>query len=80
EPEEKDRLKITNGVKVIRVTNGILKEADVPVGFIISRVDKVNVYAPYDIYRVLDAKVGAVLLEGYLPNGDKKSFALEIEE
>lgn len=73
-----DKLKIKNGIKISALDKGVLKEAGVPIGYIITSIDKVNIYSSNDIYRLLQNKKGGVLLEGYLITGVKKSYALEL--
>jgi Do/DeqQ family serine protease len=75
---DRSKLKISNGVKVSSVDKGYFKEADIPAGFIITKVDKVSVYSASDIYKTLDGKKGGILVEGYLPSGDKKYYVLEL--
>ncbi len=75
---DKNKLKIKNGVKVSAIEKGYFKNADVPVGFVITTVDKISVYSASDVYKALEGKKGGILLEGYLPSGDKKYYVLEL--
>lgn len=75
---DKSKLKIKNGVKISAIDKGYFKEAEVPVGFVITKVDKISVYSASDVYKALEGKKGGILLEGYLPNGDRKYYVLEL--
>jgi Do/DeqQ family serine protease len=74
------KLKIKNGVKVGDIERGKFKDAGIPSGFIITSIDKSNIYSSNDVYRALDGKKGGILVEGYLPNGDKKYYVLEMSK
>lgn len=78
DPEMK-KLKIGNGIKVKEVEKGRFKDAGIPVGFIITSIDKNGVYSSNDVYRSLQGKKGGVMVEGYLPNGEHKYFVLEMK-
>ncbi|RYD77828.1 MAG: PDZ domain-containing protein, partial [Sphingobacteriales bacterium] len=75
---DKSKLNIKNGVKVSAIDKGYFKNAQVPVGFIVTKVDKISVYSSSDIYKALDGKKGGILVEGYLPSGDKKYYVIEM--
>jgi Do/DeqQ family serine protease len=75
---DKTKLKIQNGVKVSTLDKGKFKDAGVPSGFVISSVDKMKIYSANDVYRALDGKKGGILVEGYLPNGEKKYYVIEM--
>jgi len=75
---DKTKLKLENGVKVASVGKGKLREAGIPEGFIITKIDKAAVFNSNDIYRILADKKGGVLVEGYLPNGEKKYYGMEM--
>ncbi len=75
---EKSRLKIGNGVKIKSLSSGKLKDAGLSTGAIITGVDKQGVYSTNDVYRLIEGKKGAVMVEGYDPNGDHKYRVLEL--
>jgi Do/DeqQ family serine protease len=77
---DKTKLKITNGVKVASLDKGKFKDAGIPTGFVITSVDKMKIYSGNDVYRALDGKTGGILVEGYLPNGDKKYYVIEMSK
>ncbi len=75
---EKAKLNIDHGAKIDDVAKGKFKDAGIPIGFVVTTIDKINVYTPNDIYKALDGKTGGILVEGYLPSGEKKYYVLEM--
>jgi Do/DeqQ family serine protease len=72
--EEKAKLNIANGVKISEITTGKLLKAGVPQGFIITHIDKQPVSTPDEVYQILKAKTGGVLVEGVNKNGIPEYF------
>lgn len=75
--EQLGKLKIKSGVKVTEVKKGLFKDAGVPEGFVITSIDKMSIRSTNDVYRAINGKSGALLVEGLNPNGDKKYYVLE---
>lgn len=71
------QLKLEGGVRVKLVSKGKWLDAGVPSGFILGFIDKVPVDDVKDLKRVLEYKSGAMLVEGYAENGEKKSYAID---
>lgn len=67
--EELKKLRIENGVKIVKLQSGKLSAAGMREGFIITSVDKKKVSTPQDIETALGNKQGGVLIEGVYPNG-----------
>ncbi len=67
--EEKDKLSINNGLKIIKLETGKLRSAGIKEGFIITKIDKKPIYTTDDIKKGLNNKKGGVLIEGIYPNG-----------
>lgn len=67
--EEKQDLRIENGVRVAGLMAGKLRGAGVKEGFIITSIDKKPVKSVEEINAVLLNKKGGVLIEGVYPNG-----------
>jgi serine protease Do len=78
--DEMSKLKIQHGVKTDQISRGKFRDAGIPEGFIITSVDKTNIYTPNDVYKALDGKTGGILIEGYLPTGEKKYYVLEMSK
>lgn len=69
--EEKQKLKIEGGVKIMKLKPGKMMDADLKEGFIITRVDKKLVKTPADVMRSIQNNADAILIEGIYPNGTK---------
>lgn len=67
--EEMNKLKIDNGLKIVKMNGGKLRSAGIKEGFIITRVDKKDINNYEDLVGVLKNKKGGVLIEGVYPNG-----------
>ena len=80
--KDKARLHIDDGVQVISLSKGILKEAGMKVGFIITDVNKVSVSSKEDIERVFQQSNDKkpILIEGLYPNGDYAYYLLKPAE
>lgn len=74
---EKARLGITYGIKITDVQSGILSELDIPVNFIITKINKKKLNEVGDINKAVEglSSKDPVVLEGYLPNGRYKYYA-----
>ncbi len=66
--ELQNQLGIANGVQVTKLGSGVLKEAGVREGFIITSIDNRNVNSPEEVENMLRDKKGGVLVEGIYPN------------
>lgn len=75
--EEKDKLGIKNGVKVQSITGGPLK-GKLPAGFVITKIDKQNVYSIQNVKNILENADGALLIEGKNPDGTDNVVGLKI--
>lgn len=75
--EEKTKLDLENGVKVVKLTKGKLKDAGLEEGFVITRVNKQMVETPADVEHYVANSDGGILIEGVTVSGKKKFFAFE---
>lgn len=77
--KDKARLQIDEGVQVVNLTNGKLKEAGVKIGFIITDINKMSVSSKEDIERVFmqSNNKKPVLIEGVYPNGEYTYYVLK---
>jgi serine protease Do len=64
------------GVKVRSVGPGNFRAAGIPKGFLITKIDNVEVCKADDINKQLKSKKGGVLIEGVLPDGKRAYFGL----
>jgi S1-C subfamily serine protease len=77
ESNERKKLKLDGGVKVVRLKDGLLRDAGMKEGFIITQVNKVKVKDTDDLYRQLEKpRKGGVLIEGSYPNGQSEFYAI----
>jgi serine protease Do len=77
---EKAKLKIKQGIKIEDVSKGRFRDAGIEPGFVITNIDKTNIYTSNDVFRAIDGKTGGLLVEGYLPGGEKKYYVLEMSK
>lgn len=73
------KYELKNGVKVTKVGPGKFKNAGIPEGFIITKVDKNDVSSVSEVTAAIVNKKGGVLVEGINPDGTKGYYALGIE-
>jgi len=71
------KLQLEGGVQVKSVSKGKWKEAGLTENFIIAFIDRVPVDDVEDLNRMLEYKRGGILIEGFYPNGQKKTFGLD---
>jgi S1-C subfamily serine protease len=77
--EERLKLKISNGVKVKKIGDkSPLKKAGVPLGFVITQIDKTAVANSSEVKNALEGRKGGVLLEGINPDGSKGYYGFGI--
>lgn len=78
---DKDRLQIDEGVQVVSITKGKLKDAGVMKGFIITDINKQSVSSPQDVEEIISRSSNKkpVLIEGVYPNGEWKYYIIKPE-
>ncbi|MBA3663754.1 MAG: Do family serine endopeptidase [Bacteroidetes bacterium] len=76
--DELSKLRIENGVKINKLNNGKLAQVGIKEGFIITSIDKKKVSKVDDIKTLLSNKSGAVLIEGFYPNGARAYYGFEM--
>ena len=80
--KDKERLKINEGMQVLNLNKGKLKEAGVKIGFIITDINKMAISSVEDIKRVLSQSTNKkpVLVEGVYPGGEWAYYVFKLEE
>ena len=80
--KDKERLNIDQGLQVLKLNSGKLKDVGVKPGFIITDVNKVSVGSVEDIKRVLASARSQkpILLEGVYPDGKWTYYVFDLNE
>jgi Do/DeqQ family serine protease len=80
--KDKERLNIDQGVQVLKLSSGKLKNTGVRPGFIITDVNKISVGSVEDIKRVLaqSSSKKPVLVEGVYPDGKWTYYVFDLSE
>lgn len=76
--ENRNRLRIKNGLQITQLKPGKLLSAGIREGFIVTAVDGQVVNTLEDITRLLEGKKGGVLIEGIYPNGRMAYYGIGI--
>ncbi|MCE1199647.1 MAG: Do family serine endopeptidase, partial [Marinilabiliales bacterium] len=80
--KDKDRLNIDQGVQVLKITSGKMKNAGVRAGFIITDVNKTAVESVEDIKNIISQTGNnkPVLIEGVYPDGKWAYYVFNFDE
>ncbi|MDX5348549.1 MAG: Do family serine endopeptidase [Hymenobacteraceae bacterium] len=73
---EMNKLGLDGGAKIKGVKNSKFSQTGIRDGFIITRIDKNEVYTPQDVQKLLNKQSGGVLIEGMYPDGRKAYYAM----
>ncbi len=74
--EEKEKLGIDHGMKIVELRRGKLMNEGIREGFIITEIDKNPIRSANDINNLLSGKRGGVLIEGVYSNGQRDYYAI----
>ncbi len=81
---QKNNLGLKNGVEIIKIENGKLKEAGISKGFIITQVNDTPIKSIDDLQKEIEAastsKEPVLYIRGVWPTGKKDYFAVELED
>ena len=79
--EEKERLKLSNGLKIIDIQpSGKIANAGIQNDFIITKINNKTIQNVQDLYQAIrSSKADAILLQGIYLNGITKYYALAVE-
>lgn len=81
---EKKELEISYGIKVMKVNNGKFRDAGVPVGFYIQKVNDESVKSIDELNAIVKnaskSKSPVLYIQGIYPTGKKGYFAVPLEE
>ena len=70
----KEKLHITEGVRISKINSGKFMAAGIPEGFVITKIDQKKVTTAEEVSNYLARKKGGVLIEGFYPSGTKGYF------
>ncbi len=73
------RLRIGHGVRVAEISRGILSNAGIRRGFIITHIAGTEIHTPSDVPSVLQGKSGGVLIEGIYPDGRRAYYGVGLD-
>lgn len=79
EKNEKDKLGIKYGVKIVELNAGKLRAEGVKEGFIITQVNNKPVYSVEDLDKIIKVTNGGVFIEGIYPNGVVQYYAIGLK-
>lgn len=71
---EKNKLRINHGIKIVELKQGKLRDAGLKSGFIITDVNKQAVNGVNDFEGIIRRAEGGILIEGVYPNGERAYF------
>ena len=74
--QEKKRLQLANGVKIVRISEGRIKTAGIKVGFIITRLDDRLVDSAEEIFTIINNSRRAIVVSGVFSDGTKGYHAI----
>ena len=74
--DELKRLNIESGFKIIRLDNGLLRNAGIREGFIVVAIDRQVIRSGQDLKEALTSKKGGVLMEGVYLNGLRAYYGI----
>ncbi len=77
--EDLDRLNLDYGVQVTSVSQGLIRNAGIRSGFIITSIANEPVRRPDDIPEILEDKSGGVLIEGVYPDGTRAYYGIGLD-
>ena len=81
--QQKELLNIGYGLEVLKVNGGKLKEAGVPKGFIIQRINDQSVKSIEDLQKIVKeastSKEPVLYIQGIYPTGKKGYFAVPLQ-
>ncbi len=77
--EDKQNLRIGNGIKISKLESGKLKDAGLSKGFIITHVNKKPIFEVNDLKREIGNAKGGILVEGIYPSGELAYYVFGVD-
>lgn len=75
---EKELLRINNGIKIVKLMPGILQRAGVKEGYVITKINDKEISNLNDIKIILTSKNSRYVIEGIYPNRMKAFYAIKV--
>ncbi len=72
---EKEKLGIANGVRIVKVGNGLIRRLSLSEGFVIMSINKVPVSTPEEVVEILEKIRGRVVIDGITSNGQRGYYS-----
>jgi Do/DeqQ family serine protease len=72
--DEKSRLDVKNGLKIVEIRQGRFMNSGVPIDFVITKVNGYAVNSKADLEKALKSRTRRTTIEGVFPNGMPGSF------
>lgn len=72
---EREKLNIDGGIKLTNIRNGLIRNMNLPEGFIITAINKVKLTDAEDAIKILESNKGTVVIEGVHPNGTRAYYS-----
>ncbi|MBU2553260.1 MAG: trypsin-like peptidase domain-containing protein [Bacteroidetes bacterium] len=74
ELEDREKLRISGGLKVVEVDSGILRQGGINKGFILYEVNGMKIHSQQNLDEALNKSNNVIRLKGMYPNGAKISY------
>lgn len=71
---EKDKMGLSNGVRIVNIRNGLISRLGLPEGFIITSINRTPMNEPHEVSSILENIRGQVIIEGISSNGGRSIY------
>ncbi len=78
--EDMQKLRIRNGLKITKLSDGKLKQSGVREGFIIVKANRLPVSSAADFQQIVATASEGLFISGIYPNGKVEYYAINLEE
>jgi S1-C subfamily serine protease len=75
---DRENVGLKAGINDEAMQDGAFKKAGIPKGFIITHINNERVYSVRGAISVLEALSGSIVVEGVMPGGEEKIFAVKL--
>jgi len=71
---EKDKMGLSNGVRIVNIRNGLINRLGLQEGFIITSINRTPMNEPHEVSSILENIRGQVIIEGIANNGSRAIY------